>query len=44
MMKNNMQIEKQKFKNEKDLDLRDSNLINTKEIILMDQLEKIRLD
>lgn len=44
MMQTNMQKEKRKFQDEKDLDVKDSNLINTKEIILMDQLEKIRLD
>lgn len=43
-MQNNIQLENERIQKEKEFEASRSHLVNTKEIILMDQLEKIRLD
>jgi hypothetical protein len=44
MMKDNMQIQSQKIRQQSLDEMAISHLVNTKEILLMEEMEKIRLD
>jgi hypothetical protein len=44
MMLDNIELQNMKLRQQSEEDLRMSNLVNTKEILLMDKMEKIRID
>ena len=44
MMLDNIELQNMKLREQSEEDLRMSNKLNTKEILLMDKMEKIRID
>ena len=44
MILDNIELQNMKLRQQSEEDLRMSNLVNTKEILLMDKMEKIRID